>query len=129
MNRRDQSLRFFTAGGAGWHRGSIKRGLDTERARLGTFRGFGTERARLGTFRGFYTERARLGTFRGFGTERARLGTFRGFLKKFQKTSKFDSNLHLVIVKLGVDFRKTVLPAVILIFFFQTPNFTKLLNP
>ena len=81
---------------------SIKRGLGTERARLGTFRGFSTERARLGTFRGFYTERARLGTFRGFGTERARLGTFRGLLKKFQKTSKFDSNLHLVIVKLGV---------------------------
>merc|ERR1711951_302212 len=59
---------------------SIKRGLGTERARLGTFRGFGTERARLGTFRGFYTERARLGAFRGFGTERARLGPFRGFL-------------------------------------------------
>ena len=29
----------------------IKRGLGTERARLGTFRGFGTERARLGTFK------------------------------------------------------------------------------
>ena len=28
---------------------TIKRGLGTERARLGTFRGFGTERARLGT--------------------------------------------------------------------------------
>ena len=40
-----------------------KRGLGTERARLGTFRGLGTERARLGTFRGFGTERARLGTF------------------------------------------------------------------
>ena len=39
---------------------TIKRGLGTERARLGTFRGFGTERARLGTFRGFGTERARL---------------------------------------------------------------------
>ena len=39
-------------------------------------RGLGTERARLGTFRGLCTERARLGTFRGFGTERPRLGTF-----------------------------------------------------
>merc|ERR1712219_45334 len=55
----------------------IKRGLGTERARLGTFRGFATERARLGTFRGFGTERARLGLFRGFGTERARLCTLR----------------------------------------------------
>merc|ERR1712212_1265908 len=105
------------------------RGFGTERARLGTFRGLGTERARLGTFRGFDTERARLGTFRGFGTERARLGTFRGFLIFFFKTSKFDSKSPLVIVKLGVYFRKTVLPAVILKFFFQTPNFTKLLNP
>ena len=34
--------------------------------------------------RGLGTERARLGTFRAFGTERARLGTFRGFQKKFQ---------------------------------------------
>ena len=47
-------------------------------------RGLDTERARLGTLRGFYTERARLGTFRGFCTEPARLGSFRGFLKKFQ---------------------------------------------
>merc|ERR1711888_533571 len=100
----------------------------TERARLGTFRGFCTERARLGTFRGFSTERARLGTFRGFCTERARLGTFRGFLIFFFKTSKFDPKSPLVIVKLGVDFQKTVLPAVILIFFFWTPNFTKHLN-
>jgi len=69
-------------------------------------RGLGTERARLGTFRGLGTERARLGTFRGFGTERARLGTFRGFLIFFFKTSKFDSKSPLVIVKLGVDFRK-----------------------
>ena len=53
---------------------SIKRGMDTERARLGTIRGFGTEHARPGTLRGFGTARAR-GTFRGFGTERARLGT------------------------------------------------------
>ena len=45
-------------------------------------RGLGTERARLGTFRGLGTERARLGTFRGFGTERARLGTFKKNLKK-----------------------------------------------
>ena len=36
--------------GGGQHRGTIKRGLDTERVRLGTFRGFGTERARLGNF-------------------------------------------------------------------------------
>ena len=64
-----------------------------------------------------------------FGTERARLGTFRGFLIFFFKTSKFDSKSPLVIVKLGVDFRKTVLPAQILNFFFWTPNFTKLLNP
>merc|ERR1711917_203054 len=85
---------------------SPTQGLGTERARLGTFRGLGTERARLGTFRGFDTERARLGTFRGFGTERARLGTFRGFLIFFIKTSKFDSTTPLVIVKLGVDFRK-----------------------
>ena len=42
---------------------SIKRGLGTERARLGTFRGFATARARMGNFRGFGTERARLGTF------------------------------------------------------------------
>ena len=49
----DQSLRSFTAGGGGRYRGTIKRGLGTERARLGTFRGFGTEHARLGTFRGF----------------------------------------------------------------------------
>ena len=84
----------------------IERGLGTERARLGSFRGFNTERARLGIFRGFGTERARLGTFRGFGTERARLGTFRGFLIFFVKTSKFDSKSPLVIVKLGVDFRK-----------------------
>merc|ERR1711917_159884 len=104
-------------------------GLGTERARLGTFSGLSTERARLGTFRGFGTERERLGTFRGFGTERARLGTFRGFLIFFFKNSKFDSKSPLVIVKLGVDFRKTVLPAVILNFFFQTPNFTKFLNP
>ena len=47
----------------------------------------------------------------------------------FFKTSKFDSKSPLVIVKLGVDFRKTVLPAQILNFFFWTPNFTKLLNP
>ena len=53
---------------------SIKRGLGTERARLGTFRGFGTERARLGTFRGFYTERARLGTFRGLKRALKQLG-------------------------------------------------------
>ena len=105
----NQSLRSFTAGGGCRHRGTIKRGLDIERARLGTLRGFGTERARLGTFR-------------GFGTERARLGTFRGFLKKFQKTSQFDPNLQLVIVKLGVDFRKTVLPAQILIFFSGPPT-------
>merc|ERR1711917_77891 len=91
--------------------------------------GLGTERARLGTFRGFDKERVRLGTFRGFGTERARLGTFRGFLIFFFKISKFDSKSQLVIVKLGVDFQKTVLPALILIFFFWTPNFTKLLNP
>ena len=32
-----------------------------------------------------------------------RVGTFRGVLKKI-KTSKFDSNLPLIIVKLGVDF-------------------------
>ena len=70
-----------------------------------------------------------VGTFSGFGTERARLGTFRGFLIFFFKTSKFDSKSPLVIVKSGVDFRKTVLPAVILNFFFWTPNFTKLLNP
>ena len=37
--------------GGGRQRGSIKRGLDTERARQGTLRGFGTERARLGTFK------------------------------------------------------------------------------
>ena len=83
MNRRDQSLRFFTAGGAGWHRGSIKIGLDKDRARGGTFRSFGTERARLGTFRGFGTERAGLGTFRGFGTERGRLGTLNQYILKF----------------------------------------------
>merc|ERR1712198_260806 len=85
-------------------------------------RGLGTERARLGTFRGFATERARLGIFRGFGTERARLGTFRGFLIFFFKTSKFDPKSPLVIVKLGVDFRKTVLPAQIFHFFFWTKN-------
>ena len=68
-------------------------------------------------------------------TEKIRLKNFRNKkkilklgLKNF-KTSKFDSNLPLVIVKLGVDFRKTVLPAVILKFYLQTPNFTKLLNP
>merc|ERR1712198_382932 len=85
---------------------SIKRGLGTEHARLGTFRGFATERARLGIFRGFGTERAKLGTFSGFGTERARLGTFRGFLIFFFKTSKFDSKPLLVIVKFGVNFQK-----------------------
>ena len=108
---------------------SPTRGLGTERAGLGIFRGFCTERARLGIFRGLGTERARLGTFRGFGTERARLGTFRGFLIFFFKTLKFDSKSPLVIVKLGVDFRKTVLPAQIFNFFFWTPNFTELLNP
>ena len=60
----NQSLRSFTARGGGRHRGTIKRGLGRERARLGTFRGFGTERARLGTYRGFSTERARLATFK-----------------------------------------------------------------
>merc|ERR1711888_368439 len=108
---------------------SIKRGLGTERARLGTFRGLGTERARLGTFSGFGTERARLGTFRGFGTECARLGTFRGFLKKFQKTSKFDPNLHLVIVKFGVNFQKTILPAVILKKKIPDPQLHQIFNP
>ena len=38
----DQSLRSFTVGGGAQPGGSIKRGLGTERARLGTFRGFGT---------------------------------------------------------------------------------------
>ena len=93
----NQSLRSFTAGVGGRHRGTIKRALGTERARLGTFRGLGTERARLGTFRGFGTERARLGTFRGFGTERARLGTFKKNLKKmlffYSKEQKPGQNL------------------------------------
>ena len=103
-------LRSSTAGGGGRHRGTIKRGLGTERAKLGIFRGLGTERARLGTLRGFGTERARLGTFRGFDTERARLGTlrdlvtergrhallikiytFRQFLKNLKKMSFFYS--------------------------------------
>ena len=50
------------------------------------------------------------------------LGTFRGFLIFFFKTSKFDSKSPLVIVKLGVDFRKTVLPAQILNFFSGPPT-------
>ena len=76
-----------------------------------------TERARLGTFRGFDIERRRLGTFRGFGIERARLGTFKKnltkmlfFYSKRAKTSKKPEVLHEKL--------KTVLPAVILIFFF-----------
>ena len=47
----NQSIRSFTAVGGGRNRGTIKRGLCTERARLGTFRGFGSERAILGTLR------------------------------------------------------------------------------
>ena len=74
-------------GVGGRRRGTIKRGLGTESAKLGTFKGLGTESARLGTFRSFGTERVRLDIFRGFGpertlrgfgTERARLGPFRG---------------------------------------------------
>ena len=102
----------------------IKRGLGTERGRLGTFKGFGTVRARLDTFRGFGTERARLGTFRGFGTERARLGTFRSFgtgllalpavghfLKNLKKVSLFYSKrapspskteLYMMILKIMI---------------------------
>ena len=64
---------------------TIKRGLGTERARLGTFRGFGTERARLGTFRGFGTERARLGTFNHM---RTKIRFILGLLLLFQKTKK-----------------------------------------
>ena len=44
-------------------------------------------------------------------------------------TSKYDPNLLVVIVKFGVNFKKTILPAVIFKFFFWTPNFTKFLNP
>ena len=79
LSLHNQSLRSFPAGGGGRYRGTIKRGLGTEVARLGTFRGFGTERAGPGNFRSFGTERIRLGTFRGFGTVRAKFGTFIGF--------------------------------------------------
>ena len=73
-------------------------------------------RARLDTFRGFSTERARLGSFRGFGTERARLDTF---LKKSQKNVFFYSKREKTRAKTEVlhEKLKTVLPAVILIFF------------
>ena len=67
----------------------------TRRARTRQIkRGLGTERARLGTLRLWHRTCKTRRTFRDFGTERARLGTFRGFLKKFQKTSKFDPNLN-----------------------------------
>ena len=47
----NQSLRSFTVGVGGGHRGTIKKGLGTECERIGTFRGFGTERVRLRTFK------------------------------------------------------------------------------
>ena len=51
-----------------------------------------------------------------------KLGTFRGFLKKKTKPQNLTIFLHRVIVKLGVDFRKTVLPGVIFIFFSGPPT-------
>ena len=46
----EPALRAGRQGGRKSASSTIKRGLGTERARLGTFRGLGTERARLGTF-------------------------------------------------------------------------------
>ena len=59
---------------------------------------------------------------------------FRGFLKKLKnliKSDIFSKNDHLPASKneVGSRFSKNPLPAVILNFFFWTPNFTKLLNP
>ena len=97
----NQSLRSFTAGGGGRHRGKIKRGLGTERARLATFRGFGTQRAKLGTFRGFCTERARLGTFRGFGTEGGKLTIVRTVISRRQLRLDPVSQLDTLVVDSG----------------------------
>ena len=77
----------------------------------------------------FGTERARLGTFRGFGTERARLGTFRGFSIFFCQNLKIWLKITIGNRQVGGQFSKNPLPAVFLKFFFQTPNFTKFLNP
>ena len=105
---------------------SIKRGMDTERARLGTIRGFGTEHARPGTLRGFGTARAR-GTFRGFGTERARLGTLNKNFEIFTQNEHY--LLRGFLLKVLDENPKIVLPTVILKKKFQTPNFTKFSNP
>ena len=84
----NQSLRSFTAEGGGRHRGTLKRGLGTERARLGTFKGFGTEHATLGTSKKIV------------------------FLLIKRK------NQHKTLI----EKLKTVLPAVILNFFFGPPT-------
>ena len=66
----------------------------------------GTHQAGHHNKRGLGTERARLGTFRGLGTERARLGTFKKNLKKLsfftQKEQKPPQNL-----KLSIKFKKS----------------------
>ena len=108
------------------------RGFGKERARLGTFRGFGTKFARLGTFGGFGKERIRLGTLRGFGTERARAGTFNQNFETFNQTELFFFSKGAKTISKHEDLHeklKTVLPAVILIILFLSPNFTKFLNP
>ena len=91
----NQSLRSFTAGGAGQHRGTIKRGLGKESAKLGIFTSFGTESVRLGTFGGFGIELARLDPLSGVGTERARLGTFRGIGTERARLGTLNQNFEI----------------------------------
>ena len=121
----NESLRSFIAEGGGWHRSTIKRGLCTEHARLGTqLRTCKTSHFQRLRHRTCMITQALLQALVQNVQDQALL------IKVFKISLKMSTYLPTGFFLKALDENpKTVLPAVILKKKILTPNFTKFLNP